>query len=43
LTYTPYPTIDITTSEHFTGEYVEGKAIHRKLVKQIRRARFRCW
>lgn len=34
MSYTPYPTVDVTTTEHFTGEYVEGKAIHRKLVKQ---------
>lgn len=34
MSYTPYPTLDVLTTEHFTGEYVEGKAIHRKLVKQ---------
>lgn len=34
MTYVPSNLTKITTSEHPTGEHVEGKAIYRKMVKQ---------
>lgn len=33
MTYFPAVTHDLSTTEHLTGEFIEGKRVYRKLVK----------